>query len=64
MTSQWGRALSTRRGDKAGISSYDRSSDVRILRWRRKLEPDPGARRIIQPERGIGSLFALRVKKL
>jgi hypothetical protein len=61
MTSQWGRALSTRRGDKAGISSYDRSTDVR---WRRKLEPDPGARRIIQPERGIGSLFALRVKKL
>ena len=54
----------TRRGDKAGISSYDRSTDVRILRWRRKLEPDPGARRIIQPERGIGSLFALRVKKL
>ena len=48
MTSQWGRAVSTRRGDKAGISSYDRSTDVRILRWRRKLEPDPGVRRIIQ----------------
>jgi hypothetical protein len=41
---------------------YDRSIDARILRSRAKPEPHPSARRIIQPERGIGPLFTLPVK--
>ena len=42
---------------------FDRSIDARILRSRPKPSPHPSARRIIQPERGIGCLFALPVKK-
>jgi hypothetical protein len=36
---------------------FDRSIDARILRSRPMPEPHPSARRIIQPERGIGCLF-------
>jgi DNA-binding response OmpR family regulator len=36
---------------------FDRSIDVQVLRLRRKLEPDPGAPRIIKTERGLGYVF-------
>ncbi|WP_343711859.1 winged helix-turn-helix domain-containing protein [Inquilinus sp.] len=42
---------------------YDRSIDVQILRLRRKLETAPGARRLIQTERGVGYVFALPVEQ-
>ncbi len=41
---------------------FDRSIDVQVWRLRRKLETDPGARRVIQTERGIGYVFALAVE--
>jgi DNA-binding response OmpR family regulator len=41
---------------------FDRSIDVQVLRLRRKLEPDPGAPRIIKTERGIGYVFSLPVE--
>ena len=40
---------------------FDRSTDVQILRLRRKLEADPSAPRIIETERGVGYVFALPV---
>jgi DNA-binding response OmpR family regulator len=42
---------------------FDRSIDVQVLRLRRKLEIDPNAPRMIQTERGIGYVFALRVER-
>jgi two-component system, OmpR family, response regulator len=42
----------------------DRSVDVQILRLRRKLETEPGARRVIKTERGIGYVFTLPVSRL
>lgn len=41
---------------------FDRSIDVQILRLRRKLEPNAGAPRLIQTERGVGYMFALPVQ--
>lgn len=41
---------------------FDRSIDVQILRLRRKLEPNAGAPRLIQTERGVGYVFALPVQ--
>ena len=35
---------------------FDRSIDVQVLRLRRKLEVDPSAPRVIQTERGVGSV--------
>jgi DNA-binding response OmpR family regulator len=43
---------------------FDRSIDVQILRLRRKLERDPSAPRVIQTERGVGYVFAVRVARL
>ena len=43
---------------------FDRSIDVQILRLRRKLERDPSAPRVIQTERGVGYVFAVRVERL
>jgi two-component system, OmpR family, response regulator len=43
---------------------FDRSIDVQILRLRRKLERDPSAPRVIQTERGVGYVFALRVEQV
>jgi DNA-binding response OmpR family regulator len=40
----------------------DRSIDIQVLRLRRKLETDPSAPRVIQTERGVGYVFALRVE--
>jgi DNA-binding response OmpR family regulator len=45
-----------------GVS--DRSIDVRVLRLRRKLEPRPGAPRIIRTERGAGYLFTVPVQRI
>ena len=42
----------------------DRSIDVQVLRLRRKLEPGPGAPRMIRTERGVGYLFAVPVEKI
>jgi DNA-binding winged helix-turn-helix (wHTH) protein len=39
---------------------FDRSIDVQILRLRRKLERDPSMPSIIQTERGVGDVFAVR----
>jgi DNA-binding response OmpR family regulator len=41
----------------------DRSIDVQVLRLRRKLEPGPGAPRVIWTERGVGYLFAVPVQR-
>jgi DNA-binding response OmpR family regulator len=41
---------------------FDRSIDVQVLRLRRKLETDPSAPRVIQTERGVGYVFAMRVE--
>src|ERR1700676_3620973 len=41
---------------------FDRSSDVQVLRLRRKLEIDPSAPRVIQTERSVGYIFALQVE--
>jgi len=41
----------------------DRSIDVQVLRLRRKLEPGPGAPRVIRTERGVGYLFAVPVQR-
>jgi two-component system, OmpR family, response regulator len=43
---------------------YDRSIDVQILRLRRKLERDSSAPRMIQTQRGVGYVFAVRVEPL
>ncbi len=43
---------------------FDRSIDVQILRLRRKLERDASAPRVIQTERGVGYVFAVRVARL
>ena len=42
----------------------DRSIDVQVLRLRRKLEPGPGAPRIIRTERGVGYRFAVPVERI
>jgi two-component system, OmpR family, response regulator len=42
---------------------FDRSIDVQVLRLRRKLEPEPTARRHIHTERGIGYVFATLVER-
>lgn len=42
---------------------FDRSVDIQVLRLRRKLEPDPSARKMILTERGIGYLFAFDVER-
>jgi DNA-binding response OmpR family regulator len=44
-------------------SVSDRSIDVQVLRLRRKLEPGPGAPRIIRTERGVGYRFAVPVER-
>jgi DNA-binding response OmpR family regulator len=44
-------------------SVSDRSIDVQVLRLRRKLEPGPGAPRVIRTERGVGYLFAVPVQR-
>ena len=44
-------------------SVSDRSIDVQVLRLRRKLEPGPGAPRILRTERGVGYLFAVPVQR-
>jgi DNA-binding response OmpR family regulator len=44
-------------------SVNDRSIDVQVLRLRRKLEPGPGAPRIIRTERGVGYRFAVPVER-
>ena len=41
----------------------DRSIDVQVLRLRRRLEPGPGAPRVIRTERGVGYLFAVPVQR-
>jgi DNA-binding winged helix-turn-helix (wHTH) protein len=41
---------------------FDRSIDVSVLRLRRKLEPNPGAPRIIQTDRGVGYRFCLPIE--
>jgi DNA-binding response OmpR family regulator len=41
---------------------FDRSIDVQVMRLRRKLEFDPGARRVIRTEHGIGYVFTLPVE--
>ena len=43
---------------------FDRSVDVQVLRLRRKLEVNPGARQVIQTERGVGYVFVLPVEPL
>ncbi|WP_436202666.1 response regulator [Astrobacterium formosum] len=43
---------------------FDRSIDVRILRLRRKLEPDSNAPRVIRTERGVGYVFDAQVESL
>ena len=43
---------------------FDRSIDVQILRLRRKLERDPSAPRVIQTERGVGYVFAVKVERV
>jgi DNA-binding response OmpR family regulator len=45
-------------------SVSDRSIDVQVLRLRRKLEPGPGAPRIIRTERGVGYRFAVPVERV
>ena len=45
-------------------SVSDRSIDVQVLRLRRKLEPGPGAPRILRTERGVGYLFAAPVQRI
>ncbi|HUC17798.1 MAG TPA: response regulator transcription factor [Acetobacteraceae bacterium] len=40
-----------------------RSVDVQVLRLRRKLEPDMGAARMIETERGLGYALAVRVER-
>jgi len=42
----------------------DRSIDVQVLRLRRKLEPGPGAPRIIRTERGVGYRLAVPVERI
>jgi len=41
-----------------------RSVDVQVLRLRRKLEPDVGAPKMIETERGLGYALAVQVEKL
>jgi len=43
---------------------FDRSIDVQILRWRRKLERDPSAPSLIKTERGVGYVFGAAVERL
>jgi DNA-binding response OmpR family regulator len=45
-------------------SVSDRSIDVQVLRLRRKLEPGPGAPRVLRTERGFGYLFAVPVQRI
>jgi two-component system, OmpR family, response regulator len=42
---------------------FDRSIDVRVVRLRRKLEPDPTSPQIIVTERGVGYVFACDVER-
>ena len=44
-------------------SVSDRSIDVQVLRLRRKLEPGPGAPRVLRTERGVGYVFAVPVQR-
>ena len=40
---------------------YDRAIDSQVRRLRKKLEPDPGAPRLIKTVRGVGYMFAAEV---
>jgi len=44
-------------------SPFDRSIDALIVRVRRKIEPEPGAPRLIKTVRGVGYVFAADVIK-
>jgi two-component system OmpR family response regulator len=50
------------RAIRAHETDVNQCLDVHILRLRRRLEPDPTLARIIQTERGVGYVFALRVE--
>jgi two-component system, OmpR family, response regulator len=59
-----GRPLSREhllRATRVSEDILDRSIDVQVLRLRRKLEPVPGAVRMIGTERGRGYVFAAEV---
>ena len=45
------------RTDKDATEVFDRSIDIRIMRLRQKIEPDPGAPSFIRTVRGAGYMF-------
>jgi two-component system phosphate regulon response regulator OmpR len=40
------------------MEAFDRSIDIRIMRLRRKVEPDPGKPQVLKTVRGAGYVFA------